>query len=93
VLEESDHDKKRYKAKLIPTNKNVKFNEYLSGTSKKLSDLRAERADIQQSPKISPKAKRERMDKIDRSMADIARRALAKYDGYVEPGGRKAGNW
>jgi hypothetical protein len=93
ILEESNHDKKRYKAKLIPANKNVKFNEYLSGTSKKLSDLRALRANIQQSPKLSPEEKRERMDMIVRSLADIARRALVKYDGYVEPGVRKAGNW
>jgi hypothetical protein len=90
VLEESNHDKAMYRARKIEINKNVRINEHLTGAANRLSKFRQLRAEVQQAPNMPPREKRERMDEIDRRMADIAQKALEDYDKYMGYG-RAAG--
>jgi hypothetical protein len=89
VLERTKHAKTRQEAGRGGNEKDAGFADYFAKVSRELSDLRKDRAMIQQDPGISPKEKREQMDEYDKYMADLAREVLAEYDGYED----EAGNW
>jgi hypothetical protein len=86
TLERAKHAKTRYEAGRGEAGKDALFADYFSKVSRRLSDIRKDRAMVQQHPGFSPKEKRERMDQYDKYMADIAREALEEYDGYERSG-------
>ena len=82
VFERAKHAETRYEAGRGEAGKDALFADYFSKVSRQLSDIRKNRALVQQDAGLSPLEKRELMDQYDKDMADIARKALAKYDGY-----------
>ena len=82
VFERAKHAKTRYEAGRGEAGKDALFANYFSKVSRRLSGIRKSRALVQQDADMSPREKRELMDQYDKYIADIAREALAKYDGY-----------
>jgi hypothetical protein len=82
VAERTKHAKTRYEAGRGEAGKDVRFADYFSNKSWQLSDIRKGRALVQQATTLSPQEKRERMDELDKRMANIAREVLEEYDGY-----------
>lgn len=87
VAEQTNRAKIRYETKRkagekAEAGKDLRFAQQFARASKSLSDLRKQRAAIQQHPSLSPASKRKYLDKMDEQMADLAREVLERYDKY-----------
>lgn len=87
LAERTSREKIRYETKRkageqAEVGKDLRFASQFASVSKSLSDLRRQRAAIQQHPSLSPASKRKYLDEMDERMVDLARGVLERYDKY-----------
>jgi hypothetical protein len=82
LARQTDYALTRYRASggAMGISKDVSFAGLFAGTGRQLAGMRRARAEIQQHPGLPRKEKRERMDQIDKQMAELARQVLKVYD-------------
>jgi len=73
-------ERERIAGREVTPTKLVRMADMFASASRDISRLRRDREAIRLHPDMEPRAKRERMDEIDRRIIIVAREALRRYD-------------